>query len=121
MCAQAAWHLEFSAQDAYSWCMPEPSSPAAHLFGDRVRQERQRLGLSQDEVAHLAGMNVSNYGKIERGVGNPVLHTIVRLAVVLGVDPATFVSGMTAEHLPPVIETFTAAEYVAERRARSGR
>jgi len=99
--------------------MPEPSSAAALLFGERVRTERRRLGLSQDEVAHLAGMNVSNYGKIERGVGNPVLHTIVRLAVVLGVDPSTLVSGMSSEHLPPVIETFTAAEYVAERRARA--
>jgi len=101
--------------------MPEPSSPAARLFGDRVRAERQRLGLSQDEVAHLAGMNVSNYGKIERGVGNPVLHTIVRLAVVLGVDPAVFVAEMSSEHLPPVIETFSAADYVAERRARAAR
>lgn len=98
--------------------MPEPTSAAAHLFGERIRDERLRLGLSQDEVAHLAGMNVSNYGKIERGIGNPVLHTIVRLAVVLGVDPAVLVTGLGAEHLPPVLEAFTAAEYVAERRAR---
>lgn len=103
---------------AYSWGMPEPSSAAARLFGDRVREERQRLGLSQDEVAHLAGMNVSNYGKIERGVGNPVLHTIIRLAVVVGVDPAVLVTGMSGEHLPPVLETFTAADYVKERKAR---
>lgn len=98
--------------------MPEPTSTAARIFGDRVREERQRLGLTQDELAHLAGMNVSNYGKIERGIGNPVLHTIVRLAVVVGVDPSVLVSGMTAEHLPPVLETFTAADYVKERTAR---
>lgn len=98
--------------------MPEPTSTAARIFGDRVREERQRLGLTQDELAHLAGMNVSNYGKIERGIGNPVLHTIVRLAVVVGVDPSVLVSGMTAEHLPPVLETFTAADYVKERKAR---
>ncbi|MBD8703100.1 helix-turn-helix transcriptional regulator [Frigoribacterium sp. CFBP9039] len=98
--------------------MPEPTSTAARIFGDRVREERQRLGLTQDELAHLAGMNVSNYGKIERGIGNPVLHTIVRLAVVVGVDPSVLVTGMTAEHLPPVLETFTAADYVKERTAR---
>lgn len=98
--------------------MPEPSSAAARLFGERIRDQRLRLGLSQDEVAHLAGMNVSNYGKIERGVGNPVLHTIVRLAVVLGADPATLVGGLGADHLPPLVEAFTAADYVAERRAR---
>ncbi|KQO84240.1 MULTISPECIES: helix-turn-helix domain-containing protein [unclassified Frigoribacterium] len=98
--------------------MPEPTSTAARIFGDRVREERQRLGLTQDELAHLAGMNVSNYGKIERGIGNPVLHTIVRLAVVVGVDPAVLVTGMSAEHLPPVLETFSAADYVKERTAR---
>ncbi|WP_423923241.1 helix-turn-helix domain-containing protein [Frigoribacterium sp. 2-23] len=98
--------------------MPEPSSVAARVFGERVRRERLRLGLSQDEVAHLAGMNVSNYGKIERGVGNPVLHTIVRLAVVLGIDPAVLVTGMSSDDLPPVLEAFTAADYVKERRAR---
>ena len=98
--------------------MPAVTSDAARLFGERIKAERIRIGLSQDEVAHLAGMNVSNYGKIERGIGNPVLHTIVRLAVVVGVDPSVLVSGMTAEHLPPVLETFTAADYVKERTAR---
>lgn len=93
-------------------------SAAARLFGERIRDQRLRLGLSQDEVAHLAGMNVSNYGKIERGIGNPVLHTVVRLAVVLGIDPAELVAGLGVEHLPPLVEAFTAADYVAERRAR---
>jgi len=98
--------------------MPAVTSDAARVFGERLKTERNRLGLSQDEVAHLAGMNVSNYGKIERGIGNPVLHTIVRLGVVLGVDPGTLVTGLDADHLPPVLEAFTAADYVAERRRR---
>lgn len=98
--------------------MPAPTSEAARLLGERVRLERLRLGLSQDEVAHLAGMNVSNYGKIERGIGNPVLHTIVRLAVVLDVDPAKLVVGIGADDLPPLLETFSAADYVREQRDR---
>lgn len=98
--------------------MPAPSSEASRIVGERIKAERLRLALSQDEVAHLAGMNVSNYGKIERGIGNPVLHTVVRLAVVLGVDPAELVTGLGVEHLPPLVEAFTAADYVAERRAR---
>ncbi|ARC56342.1 hypothetical protein AS850_04535 [Frondihabitans sp. 762G35] len=77
-----------------------------------------RLGLSQNELADLAGMNVSNYGKIERGIGNPVLHTIVRLASVLGIDPGALVAGLSGEDLPPVVETFSAADYVRERRSR---
>jgi transcriptional regulator with XRE-family HTH domain len=77
-----------------------------------------RLGLSQNELADLAGMNVSNYGKIERGIGNPVLHTIVRLASVLGIDPGGLVTGLSGDDLPPVLETFSAADYVRERRSR---
>lgn len=103
---------------AYPWGVPDPASEASRLFGERVRTERLRLGLSQDEVAHLAGMNVSNYGKIERGIGNPVLHTIVRLAAVLDADPAAFVSGLGADHLPPLLEAFSAADYVREQRRR---
>ncbi|GAA4670577.1 helix-turn-helix domain-containing protein [Frondihabitans cladoniiphilus] len=98
--------------------MPDPTSAAARLFGERVRTERLRLGLSQDEVAHLAGMNVSNYGKIERGIGNPVLHTIVRLATVVGVDPGTLVAGISGDDLPPVLEAFSAADFVREQRRR---
>lgn len=98
--------------------MPEPSSDAARVLGERIRDERLRLGMSQDDIANLAGMNVSNYGKIERGVGNPVLITIVRLAVVLGVDPGVLVHGIGAEHLPDDLDTYTAADFVRERRSR---
>lgn len=101
--------------------MPEPSSEAARVLGSRIRDERLRLGLSQDDIANLAGMNVSNYGKIERGIGNPVLVTIVRLAVVLGIDPAVLVQGLGAGHLPDGQEAYTAADFVSERRRRTTR
>lgn len=100
--------------------MPATTSDASRLVGERIKAERIRLALSQDEVAHLAGMNVSNYGKIERGIGNPVLHTLVRISAVLGVDPGGLVAGLTAEHLPPLLEAFSAADYVAEQRRRAG-
>lgn len=101
--------------------MPAPSSEASRIVGERIKAERLRLALSQDEVAHLAGMNVSNYGKIERGIGNPVLHTLVRISAVLDIDPAQLVAGLTADHLPALLEAFSAADYVAEQRRRAGR
>src|SRR3989337_1858007 len=100
--------------------MSEPLSEAARIFGDRVRDERQRLALSQEEVAHLAGLNVSNYGKIERGLGNPQFHTLVRIASVLGIELSTLVRGLKADMIPSKRETFTAADFVRERRARAG-
>lgn len=99
--------------------MPEPISHAARLLGDRIREARLKLSLSQEEIANLAIMNVSNYGKIERGLSNPTFHTVVRIAAVLGTDPGDLVAGILGRDLPPVPQSFTAADYVREKSARS--
>jgi transcriptional regulator with XRE-family HTH domain len=98
--------------------MPEPISDATRVLGERIRVQRLAMAVSQEEVAHLAGMNVSNYGKIERGLGNPNFHTLVRIASVLNIDPADLVSKIGGELLPPASETFSAEDFVRERRAR---
>jgi transcriptional regulator with XRE-family HTH domain len=99
--------------------MAEPHSQAAQIFGERIRIARTELGLSQESIADLAQMHVTNLGKIERGAANPSLHTIVRIAGVLGVDPSELVDGIGADDLPPHIQVLTAAEYVRERRSRA--
>jgi hypothetical protein len=53
-------------------------------------------------------------------VANPSLHTIVRIAAVLGVDPATLVAGLGQGDLPERMHALTAAEYIRERNLRSG-
>lgn len=102
----------------YKYHMPEAFSPAARVFGDRVRLARTDLALSQETVAALAQMHVTNYGKIERGAANPSLVTIVRIATVLGCDVAVLTSGLEGEHLPPQLGVVTAAEYIRERDRR---
>jgi transcriptional regulator with XRE-family HTH domain len=99
--------------------MPLPKSEAARVLGERFRGERIRVGLSQMELANLAGMNVANYGKIERGVGNPNFETLVRLAGVLGVDPGELIHGMRLQDLPPKKSSYTAAEFIREREAKT--
>jgi transcriptional regulator with XRE-family HTH domain len=98
--------------------MAEPHSHAALILGERVRSTRVTLGLSQESVADLAQMHVTNLGKIERGSANPSLHTIVRIAGVLGVDPGVLIAGIEAAHLPANLRVFTAAEYLRARRSR---
>lgn len=98
--------------------VPQPISEAAQLLGERIRDQRVALAVSQDDVANLAGINVSNYGKIERGLSNPAFHTLLRIAAVLGVDPSVFVSGLGASTLPKSAETFTARDFVRERSKR---
>lgn len=93
-------------------------SEARRKLGERFQSARLERGVTQMELANLAGMNVSNYGKIERGVNNPSFETVIRLAGVLGVDPGELVTGIGIDDLPPARTAFTAADYVREREAR---
>lgn len=100
--------------------MPEPLSDAARVLGERIRDARIALGLSQEDIANLAHINVSNYGKVERGLSNPTFHMIVRVASVLGVDPGSLVAGLTSGQLPELPEIYSAEDFIRERRARLG-
>lgn len=99
--------------------MAETRSEAARVLGERVRDFRVELGLSQEDIADLAEMHVTNLGKIERGQSNPSLTTIVRVAGVMGVDPADLVRGLGLKQLPERSHKLTAAELIRERRKRS--
>ena len=98
--------------------MPEPLSDAAIVLGERIRDARLKLGLSQEEIANLASMNVSNYGKIERGLNNPTFHTLVRVASVLNVDPGTLVTGLSSRQLPALPASYSALDYIREQQKR---
>jgi len=54
-------------------------------IGAHVRSLRLARGLSQEEVAHRAGLHVTYLSGIERGKRNPALRNIRRLARALGV------------------------------------
>lgn len=92
-----------------------PISGAARIVGERVRQARIDLGLSQESVAELAQMHVTNYGKIERGIANPNLVTILRIACVIGQDIARLTEGLSQDDLPSEYRVLTADEYLQAR------
>ncbi|WP_081882213.1 helix-turn-helix domain-containing protein [Cryobacterium sp. MLB-32] len=80
--------------------MPDVTSEASRLLGLRLRERRLALSLNQEAVALAAGLNVSNYARIDRGHGNPTFHTLVRLAVVLDVDLSELLAGLNSALLP---------------------
>lgn len=87
-------------------------------MGRRVRKARIAFGMSQEEVANLADMHVTNYGRIERGEANSELHTIVRIATALNVDPAMLMGGLYgAEMLPDRSRAYSVADFIAAKRA----
>ncbi len=56
-----------------------------------VRERRKLKGLSQEELAHLAVVERSHMGKIERGTHLPNLVMILRIAKVLECKPGKLV------------------------------
>ncbi|HYV48445.1 MAG TPA: helix-turn-helix transcriptional regulator [Myxococcaceae bacterium] len=58
-------------------------------FGARIRAERERRGLSQEEFAARAGLHRTYLGGVERGERNLGLLNVFRIARALGVPPST--------------------------------
>ena len=70
------------------------ATPRQKLFGDRVRERRHDLGISQEALALRAGINRTYIGSLESGGRNPSLDLIARLATALECDAADLVRGV---------------------------
>lgn len=97
--------------------MLEPKSEASRLLGLRLRERRLALALNQEDVASRAGLNVSNYARIDRGRGNPTMFTLIRVAAVLQLEISELVSGLVVDQLPPTRDDYLAIEF---RRSQAG-
>jgi len=58
---------------------------AQRMFGKAVRARRNALGITQEELAHRAGIHPTYLGDVERGERNIALINILKLAKALGV------------------------------------
>lgn len=56
-------------------------------IGEKIRNAREDMDLSQSEMANLIPMNQSNYSKIERNVQEPNLEQLRRICQILNLDP----------------------------------
>lgn len=65
------------------------------IFADNVRRLRLELGLSQEELAERAGVHRTYVGMLERREKNVTIYNIERIAIALGVEPATLLSQST--------------------------
>ena len=56
-------------------------------IGEKIRNAREDMDLSQRDMANLIPMNQSNYSKIERDVQEPNLEQLRRICQILNLDP----------------------------------
>ena len=64
-------------------------------FGERIRQLRERSGLSQEILADAAGLHRTHISLIERGHRSIRIETIERLAIALDVEPSELMPPLT--------------------------
>lgn len=55
--------------------------------GEKIRNAREDMDLSQRDMANLIPMNQSNYSKIERDIQEPNLEQLRRICQILSLDP----------------------------------
>ena len=70
-------------------------------FGAAVREERTSQGTAQETLAHLAGIERSHMGKIERGEHVPTLPLILKISRALKCSAAHLMARTEAKLAEP--------------------
>ena len=58
--------------------------PLSCSVGNAVMEARAEAGFSQSQLARITGIDQSDISRIERGLGNPSVSTLSRIADALG-------------------------------------
>ena len=77
---------------------------SAALVGQVIQSYRLRKGMSQEVLSGLAGLDRTQYSKIERGLRSPTLDTLFKIAQALDIPPSDIVRQIEqqiAEHPEP--------------------
>ena len=75
--------------------MPQRDTVLAAL-GQNVRQRREARELTQEKLAEKAGLDPTYISGIERGLRNPGIKNVARLAKALGLTTARLCEGVEA-------------------------
>ena len=61
-------------------------------LGNKIRNAREDMDLSQNDVANMIPMNQSNYSKIEHDIQEPSIEQLKRISQILKLDPRYLLS-----------------------------
>ena len=70
------------------------------VFAQNVSRARKQKHLTQEEISHRSGIHVTEVSRIERGLRDPRVTTLIRLANALDVPPADLLSGVKPPERP---------------------
>jgi ribosome-binding protein aMBF1 (putative translation factor) len=66
-------------------------------FGQQIVEHRKALGISQEELAFRSDLDRTYVSGLERGVRNPSLTAVVKVAHGLGITPDKLLKGLQTE------------------------
>lgn len=78
--------------------------PYLDILGKRIRAKRRELGMSQEGLAHEAGLDRSFVGRIERGEHNLTFVSLVRICRAMRCDVAALTYGLPTGSLKAGLE-----------------
>lgn len=91
----------------------QPDVPEAlDAIGERLREERERAGLSQRKLAKSLGLSPSLISQLESGQTKPSVGTLYSIVTELGVSLDSIMRGEEGPTSPRVVEEATAASPV---------
>jgi transcriptional regulator with XRE-family HTH domain len=73
------------------------------VFGRRLRELRQKYGVTQQQLSIATGLTEGYISNMERGLKVPSLTTILRLAVALGCKVTELVSIFDKTDIPSIL------------------
>ncbi|MCL2075910.1 MAG: helix-turn-helix domain-containing protein [Betaproteobacteria bacterium] len=69
------------------------------IFGEVLRHYRSEKNISQEELAHRAGVDRTFVSRLERGIRQPTITTLIGLGRALDVSAADLVQATEKEYL----------------------
>lgn len=75
----------------------EATTPLSGVVGATIALQRATHGLTIEELARRSSISTGLLSQLERGIGNPSLGTLTRLAQALDIPIGAFFTGTTTE------------------------
>ncbi|MCL2021282.1 MAG: helix-turn-helix domain-containing protein [Betaproteobacteria bacterium] len=86
------------------------------IFGEILRHHRSEKNISQEELAYRAGVDRTFVSRLERGIRQPTITTLIGLGRALGVPAADLVRETEKEYLRQ--GDFGSSRYILDSRPR---
>lgn len=77
----------------------EKAADIGLIFGEVLRRHRSKTDISQEELAFRAGVDRTFVSRLERGIRQPSITTVIGIGRALGVSAAKLVQETEDEYL----------------------